>query len=63
MAVRKQLSDTLKEISAAAKERRWKSVKRDGGGGDMDVEESVYGAGSNGYQGAGTETVDVQVGK
>ena len=35
-----QLSDTLKEILLEARERRWKSVKRGGGGGDRNAWES-----------------------
>ena len=60
---RKQLSATLKDISAAARERRWKSGRRGGGGGDMDTEESEDGAGSDGSRDAGTETGDVHMGE
>ena len=38
-AARKQLSATLKEISAAARERRWKSGRRGRGRGDRDTED------------------------
>ena len=57
-ASRKQLSDTLKDISAAARERRWKSGRRGGGGGYRNAEESEYGAGRDGSWDGGTETGD-----
>ena len=60
---RKQLSSTLKNISAAEGGRRWKSCRRGGGGGDRDAEESEDGAGNNGSRYDGTETGDSQVGK
>ena len=54
-AARKQLSATLKDISAAAKERRLKSIRRgESRGGDRYTEESEDGAGSDGYRYAGT---------
>ena len=56
------MSATLKEISDAARERRWKSGRRDGGRGDRDVEESVDGAGRNGSRDAGAKTGEFQVG-
>ena len=59
---RKQLSATLKDISAAAKEQRWKSGRRgEIGGGDRDVKESEYGASCDGSKSSGTETGDAQV--
>ena len=60
-AARNQLSATLKEISAVARERRWKSGRRGGGGGDKDAEESEDWAGRDGSRDAGTETGDAQV--
>ena len=60
---RKQLSATLKYIPVATKERRWKSGRRGGGGGDRDLEKSEDGSGSDGSQDAGTETGDSQVGE
>ena len=63
-AARKKLSATLKYISAAARERRWKSGRRgDIGGWERDVEESEYGAGSNESWYAGKETGDAAVGE
>ena len=60
----KQLIDTLKDILAAERERRWKSGRcGKSGGGDRDTEESEYGAGSDGSRDAGTETGDTQVGE
>ena len=38
----------MKEFSAAARERRWKSGRRGGGGGERDAEESEYGEGARG---------------
>ena len=61
--IQKSDGATLKDISAAARERRWRYVRRGGGGGDRDAYESEYGAGSDGYWYAGTETGDSQVGK
>ena len=58
-----KLSATLKYISAGARERRWKSGRRGGGGGDRDAEESEDGAGSDDSRDAGAETGDAQVGK
>ena len=43
----KQLSATLKDISATARDQIWKSCRRGGGRGDRDVEESKDGAGSD----------------
>ena len=63
-AARKQLSATLKEISAAARERNWKSGRRlERRGGDRDAEESEDRAGSDGSQYSGTEIGDAQVDK
>ena len=62
-AARKQLSDTLKDILVAARERRWKSDRCGGGGGDREVAESESGVGSNGPHDAGTEKGDSQVGE
>ena len=59
----RKLSCTLKEISVAAMERRWKSGRRGGGGQYRDEEESEHGARSNGSQDDGTETGDAQVGE
>ena len=59
----KQLSATLKYILVAARERCWKPVRRGGGGGDRDAEESEYGSRINGSRDAGTETGDAQVGE
>ena len=56
------MSATLKDILAAARERRWKFGRRGkSGGGEMGVEDSEYGAGSDGYRYSGTETGDAQV--
>ena len=63
MAAIKQLSATLKEILVAARERRWKSVRRGGGGGDIDTMELEYGEGSDGSRDASMETGDAQVDK
>ena len=64
MVAQKQLSAMLKDISTAVWERRWKSGRRGGsGGGTRDSEESEYGAGSDGFRYAGTETDDAQVGE
>ena len=63
MADRNHLSSTSKDISAAARERCWKSGRRGRGVGDRDAEESEDGSGSDGYQDAGKETGDAQVGK
>ena len=63
-AARKQLSGMLKDISAAARERRWKSGRGDRDGGlELDAEESEDGAGSYGSQDAWTKTGYYQVGK
>ena len=62
-AASKQLIATLKDILAAARERRWKSGRLGGGGLDRYVEESEDGAGSNWSRDAGTETGDTQVGE
>ena len=62
-ASRKKLSASLKETSAVARERRGKSVRYGGGGGDRDAEESKDGAGSDGSQDAGMETGDNYVGE
>ena len=63
MADRKQLSATLKDISAELRERCWKSGRHGGVGGDRDAEDSEDGAGSNGSWDAGTYTGDAQVGE
>ena len=63
METGKQLSATLKDILAAARERRWKSGRLGGGGLDRYVEESEDGAGRNWSRDAGTETGDTQVGE
>ena len=60
---RKQLSTTLKEIFSAARERRWKSGRRGGGGGDRVVAELESNAGIDGDRYDGTETGDAQVGE
>ena len=60
-AARKQLSATLKEISEAARERRWKSGRRGEGRGYRDAEESEDGAGRDGSQDSDTETGYAQV--
>ena len=61
---KKQLSNMLKEILAAARERRWKYDRHGGGrGGDRDVEDSVDGAGRDGSQDSGTDTGDGHVGE
>ena len=60
---RKQPSDTLKDILAAARDRRWKSGRRGGGEGNRNTSESEDGAGRNGSWDAGTETGDTKVGK
>ena len=57
-AARKQLSAMFKEILVAAREWRWKSGRRDGGGGYRNIEESDDCAGSNVSQYFGTDTVD-----
>ena len=63
-AARKKLSDSLKDILAVARERHWKSGRHgESRGEDRDEEESEYGAGSDGYWCAGTETGEAQVGK
>ena len=53
----------LKEILEAARERRWKSDRRGGGGGDREVAELDTVSGSDGYWYAGMETGDTQVGE
>ena len=59
-----RLSPTLKDISASARERRWKSGRRGGGrGGDRDTEESEDEAGSDGSWGARMDIGDAQVGE
>ena len=63
MAAINKLSATLKEISAAAREKRWESGRRGGGGGDRDADVSEDGAGSDGSRDAGTETSDAHVGE
>ena len=63
-ASRKQLVSTLKYITAASRERCWKSGRRgESGGGDRDAEESDNGSGRDGSWYAGMETGDYQVGK
>ena len=61
MVARKQLSATLKDILAVARERRWKSERRGWDGGDRDAEESEDGARRYWSRNAGTETGDAQV--
>ena len=61
-AATNHLGDTLKDILAVARERRWKSGRRGGGGGDRDAEESEDKVGSDRYRDAGMETGDAQVG-
>ena len=63
MVTSKQLSVTLKDISEAVRERRWEYGRRGGGGGDRESAELEDGEGSYGYQDAGTETGDSQVGE
>ena len=63
MAARKHLSATLKFILVAARERRWKSGRCGGGGGDREVADPGSDSGRDGTQDAGTETGDSQVGK
>ena len=61
---RKQLRDTLKDILAASRERRWKSDRcGESRGKDQDAEESEYGAGRDRSWYAGTEKGDSQVGE
>ena len=60
-AARKELSATLYDISAAARERCWESSSRGEGGGGRDVVESY--AGSNGPKYAVADTGENQVGK
>ena len=60
---RTQMSATLKEILASARDWYWKSGRRDRGGDDRDAAESEDGAGRNGYRGAGTDTGGSQLGK
>ena len=63
-SARNQLGAMLKEILAAARERRIKYGRRGkSGGGDRDKEESENGAGRDGYRYAGTETGDTQLQK
>ena len=62
-AARKQMSATLKDILAAASERRWKSGSHGGGKGYRNAEESEDWAGSNGYRDSGMDTGDAQVGE
>ena len=52
-----------KEILVAARERRWKSGRSGGGGGDRDTDESWDGEGGDGYWDDGKETGDAQVGE
>ena len=52
------MSATLKDISAVAREWRWKSGRRVKGGGDRDAEDSEDGSGSH-----GTDTGYAQVGE
>ena len=58
-----QLSATLKWILEAARERRWKSGRRGGRGGDRDTEESEDGAGRYGSRDSGIEKGGAQVGE
>ena len=60
-SAKNQLIATLKKISAAARERHWKSVRRGGSRGDRDAEESEDGAGRDVYQNAGMGTGDDKV--
>ena len=60
---RKQLSATLKDILATAREQRWKSDRCGGGRGNREAEESEDGAGRDGSRDAGTDTGDSQVGE
>ena len=62
-AARNQLIATSKDISAAERERRWKSGRRGGDGGDRYAAESEEGVGRYGSRDDGTETCDAQVGK
>ena len=62
-AARNQLSATLKDISVAARERRWKCVSCGRGVGDRYAEESEDVSGRDGYWDYGTETGDAQVGE
>ena len=63
MAARKQLSATLKDISAEARERRWKYGRRSGDEGDREVAESESYACSDGSWDAGKGKGDAQVGE
>ena len=45
----------------AARDRRYKSGRRGGGGGERDAEESEDGSGSDGYWDDRTETGDAKV--
>ena len=47
----------------AARDRRYKSGRRGGGGGERDAEESEDGSGRDVSRDAGTETDDAQVGE
>ena len=60
---RKQLSATLKYISPAAREWRWKSGRRGRGEGYRKVAELESDAGSDGPWNDGMESCDSQVGK
>ena len=63
-AARKQLRATLKYISLAARERRWKSGRSGkSGGGERGAGGVEYGAGRDGSWYAGTEIGDAQVGE
>ena len=63
MAPMNQLSDMLKDILPAARDRRWKYVRRGGGIGDRDAAESEDSTGSNGSRDSGTESGDTHVGE
>ena len=54
---------TLEDVLASARERCRKSGRHGRGGGDRDAEESEDREVSDGYQDAGTDTGDAQVGE
>ena len=62
-AYQKQLSETLKEISATARAQRWKYGRRGEGGEGKEVVELESKTGSDGPWYSGTETGDSQVGE
>ena len=57
------MSAMLKHILAAARERSWKSSRRDRGGGYREVADLEDDAGINESRDAGTETGDAQGGE